>query len=97
MGGRMLAVRVTVSSSAAAVDDEAVGEIVRRDCDGHAIAGNHFDVEPPEASTDASEEGVSLITLDTKVSAGQRFDHLALNLNEIVSCHSIPFRRLPMR
>jgi hypothetical protein len=78
---------------AAAVDDEAVGEVVRRHRDGHAITRHDFDVEPAQPATDASKEGVSLIALDAEVTARESFHHATLNLNEIVSCHSMPFRR----
>jgi hypothetical protein len=36
---------------------------------------------------------VSLIALDAEVSTREGLHHATLNLNEIVSCHSIPFRR----
>ena len=40
---------------------------------------------------------MALVALYSEMTAGKGFHHLTLNLNEIVSCHSIPFRRLPMR
>jgi hypothetical protein len=30
---------------------------------------------------------MSLVALHPEMASGERFDHLALNLNEIVSCH----------
>src|SRR5262249_15449935 len=80
---------------AAAVDDEAVCEVVRRDGDRHAITGNHFDEEPTEPPTNSGEKRVALIALHAEVPAGERLHDFALNLNEIVSCHSRPFRRIP--
>lgn len=35
---------------------------------------------------------MALVTLNAKVTAGQCFYDFALNLNEIVSCHLVPFR-----
>lgn len=40
---------------------------------------------------------MSLVTLHAKMSAREGFDHTSLNLNEIVSCHSEPFRHFPDR
>ena len=37
---------------------------------------------------------MALVTLNAKVTAGQCFYDFALNLNEIVSCHLVPFRPL---
>lgn len=37
-----------------------------------------------------------LVSLDTEMTTGQSFHDFALNLNEIVSCHSVPFRRCPV-
>jgi hypothetical protein len=54
-------------------------------------------VEPPKAPADAGEKRVALVTLHPKMSPGESFNHASLNLDEIVSCHSEPFRRLPQR
>jgi hypothetical protein len=40
---------------------------------------------------------VSLIALDAEVPACERLYDASLNLNEIVSCHSSPFRRILAR
>ncbi len=76
---------------AAAVDDEAVREIVRRNGDRHAITGNDLDVKTTQPPADASEERVALIALHAEVTTRERFHHFSLNLDEIVSCHSMPF------
>jgi hypothetical protein len=81
---------------AAAVDDEPVGEVVWRDSDRYPIARYDFDVKPSQATTNASEKGVPLVALNAKMATGQGFNHLTLNLNEIVSCHSKPFCRVPL-
>src|SRR6185295_9783714 len=78
--------------STAAVDDETVREIVRRDGDGHTVAGYDLDVEPAKPATDASQKRVPLISLHSKMAAGERFDHPPLDLNQIISCHEAPFR-----
>lgn len=44
-------------------------------------------------AADASEERVPLIALDAEVTARESLHYATLNLDEIVSCHSIPFRR----
>ena len=73
---------------AAAVDDEAVREIVRRNSDRHAITRDDLDVEPAKAAADPSEERVALVALDPEMPTSERLDYLTLNLNQIVSCHS---------
>ncbi len=80
--------------SAATVYDESVGQIIRRHGDGDAVTGNDFDVEPTKPPAYASEKCVALVALHAEVPTGQCLDHLALDLDEIVSCHSIPFCRL---
>ena len=71
--------------------DDAADRIVGRDSHGHTIARDHLDVEPAQAAADARQELVTLITLNTEVTAGECLDHLALNLDEIVSCHAKTF------
>lgn len=75
--------------SAAAVDDEAVRQVVGGNRDRDAISGNHFDVKATQPATDTGEERVALVALDAKVSTRERFNHFALNLDQIVSCHSM--------
>lgn len=89
--------RVPARVLAAAVDDESVGQIVGGNGNGNAVAGNHFDVETPKTSADAGEKRVALVALHPKVPASESFHHASLNLDEIVSCHSEPFRRLPQQ
>ena len=60
--------------------------IVRRDRDGHTIAGNHADVVAPHASADLGQELHAVVALHAVVSAGEGFDDGALDLNEIVAC-----------
>jgi hypothetical protein len=72
-----------------------VGQIVRRDGDRHAITGDDLDVEASEAPTDAGEERMTLVTLHAEVTAREGLYYFALNLNEIVSCHSKPFCLVP--
>lgn len=79
---------------AAAVHDEAVGEIVRRYGDRYAIAGNDFDMEASESSADARKKRVPLVALYAEVPASESLYHFSLNLNEIVACHSTPFCRV---
>jgi hypothetical protein len=38
---------------------------------------------------------MALITLHPEVPTSEGFHYASLNLDEIVSCHSEPFRRLP--
>ena len=54
-------------------------------------------MESPKPAADAGEKRMSLVTLHPKMSAREGFDHAPLNLDEIVSCHSEPFRQFPYR
>ena len=54
-------------------------------------------MEPAQAAADTGQEFVPLIALDSEVTTRECLDHLALNLNEIVSCHATPFRWLPVQ
>ena len=72
-----------------------MGQVVRRDRNRYAITGHDLDVEAAKTAADAGEEGVTLVALDAEMSAGERFHHFALNLDQIVSCHSmtsLPYR-----
>ena len=78
--------------SATAIDDETVREIVRRDSDRHTVTGYDLDVKPAKPAADPGEEGMPLISLNSKMPAGEGLHHSPLDLNQIVSCHEAPFR-----
>ncbi len=67
--------------------DEAVRGVVRRDGDGHAVAGDYLDVKTPEASTDAGGKLAPLLALNAELTAGQGFGDHALELDQIVLRH----------
>jgi len=71
-----------------------VRQVIGRDGDRHPVTWYHLDVEASQASTDTGEERVALVALDSEMTARERLDYASLNLNEIVSCHSKPFRRV---
>ena len=68
-------------------------QVVGRDRDGDPIARDYLDVKAAKPAADAGEERVPLVALDAEVTARKGLHHATLDLNEIVSCHSIPFRR----
>jgi NAD+ synthase (glutamine-hydrolysing) len=72
-------------TSAAAEDDQAVGRIVGRDGDRHAITGNDADVVAAHAAADLGEELHAVVALHAVVSAGERLGDGPLDLDEIVA------------
>ena len=61
-----------------AVDDETAGRIIRRDRNGHSIAKNNSDAKATSTTRKLSQDLVSVLALDAKVSALADVNHFAL-------------------
>ena len=76
-------------ASGVAIDDQTVGWIVRRDGNGHLVARNDLDVVAPHPTADLGGELLSLLRLDAEQPASHDFFDRALDLNQIVSRHTV--------
>src|SRR6186713_1100376 len=74
--------------SLAAVDDEAVREVVRGHCDAHTVARQHADVMASHASRKLSANDRSaLVDLDVVLAATERVLNDAFHLEKIALAH----------
>src|SRR6266545_6300067 len=63
------------------VDDPAAGEVVRRDLDLHAIAGEDLDAEAAHLSRRVAEHLVAFVELHLEHSVREGLDDFALHLD----------------
>jgi hypothetical protein len=69
-----------------AVDDPTSVEVVRRDLDAHAVAGEHADSEAAHLARQVREDGVPVLELDAEHRVGKRFDDLAVERDLLFNC-----------
>src|SRR5436190_12654091 len=77
-----------------AVRDPAAGQVVGRQLDSHAVAGQDPDEVHPKLSGDMRQHFVSVLELDRKHGVGQRLHDRAFNLDRISLRHGrcwVPF------
>jgi len=68
--------------------DSAAGEVVGRELDLDAVAGEDADVVLAHLPGDASEDTVAIVELHPEHRAWERFDDLALDLDLLfLDCH----------
>ncbi len=68
--------------------DAAAGEVVGRELDLDAIAGEDADVVLAHLPGDASEDAVAVVQLDPEHGARERLDDLAFDLDLLfLDCH----------
>ena len=64
--------------------DDAANRIVRRNADGHAIPGNHFDAKAAHSAAELGQDLVARIDLHPIQAAAMNGNHGALNINEVI-------------
>jgi hypothetical protein len=64
--------------------DDAANGVIRRDTDGHPIAGHDFDAESPHPSAQLCENLVPCVALDSIEPPGMDGDDRTLHIYEIV-------------
>src|SRR3954451_633358 len=70
-----------------AIDDAGAIEVVGRQLDAHAVAGQDADAEAAHLARDVPEHRVAVVELDAEHGVGQRLDHLALELDLLLLGH----------
>src|SRR4051794_27117072 len=75
------------SSSPMAVHDARAIEVVGRQLDPHAIAGEDPDAEAAHLAGDVPEDRVPVVELDAEHGVGQGLHHLALELDLLLLGH----------
>src|SRR6478736_4585481 len=74
--------------SAVAVDDPCAVEVVRGQLAAHAVAGQDADPKAPHLSGYMSEHDVVVVELHAEHRVRQGLDHLALEFDLVLLCHS---------
>src|SRR5271155_415979 len=69
------------------ISDSAAGQIIRRQLDGHFVAGKYLDVVHAHLARDVREHLVSIVEGDAEHRVRQRFLHAALYFNGIAFRH----------
>src|SRR5262245_34579816 len=69
------------------ISDSTSGEIVRRQLDLHAVAGQDADEVHPHLAADVREYLVPVLELDPKHRVGQRLDDHSLDLDRVFFRH----------
>src|SRR5579859_2472653 len=69
------------------VGDPTAGEVVRRELDPDAVAGQDSDEVHPELAADVSEDTVPVLQLDGEHRVRERFDDRPLNLDRVSLRH----------
>jgi hypothetical protein len=97
----VLCALIDVSGLLEAVGDPAASEVVGRELDSDAVAGQDPDEIHPELSADMSENAVTVFKLDCEHRVGKRLDYRSLDFDRITLGHRLrwfPFsRRVPAR
>jgi hypothetical protein len=89
--GQKLALPLSGSAtdqSLAAVHDEPVAQVVRRDSDAHAIPGEHANVMPPHPTAElCANDGTTLVNLDVVLPTTESVLYDAFHFEKITFTH----------
>src|SRR6266478_9068075 len=83
-GSSIVSVRVISLES---VGDPAAGQVVRRQLDSDAVAGQDADEIHPKLAADVGEHPVAVLQLDREHRVGERFDDRSFHLDRISLRH----------
>ena len=75
---------------AGAERDDSANWVVRRDADGHPVAGDHFDAKASHSTAQLGEHFVALVALHAIQSAAVNSHDGALHVNQIVLTQLLP-------
>ena len=64
--------------------DASLGQVINRNLDGYAIAGQNFNIVHTKLSGNMSCYHMSIGKLDLEASVGQRLNHYAFKLDDII-------------
>lgn len=70
------------------VSDAALGQVVRRHFQGHAVAGKHSDAIAPQLSGQEGQNSAILIELNAKQSARKLLNNGTTDFDTIFFAHS---------
>src|SRR5436190_9444354 len=73
-----------------AVGDPAAGQVVGRELDPDAVAGQDPDEVHPELAADVGQDAVTVLQLDGEHRVGQRLDHRTFHFDRISLGHRLP-------
>src|SRR5713101_3431909 len=75
-----------------AVGDAPLGQIVRRELQGDAVAGQYADAIPAQFARQVGEHCSFLIELNAEKAAGKFFDYGSCDFNAVFFAHCPPTR-----
>ena len=82
-----------------AVGDAPLGQVVRGEFHGDAVAGQYADAIPAQFARQVREHGAVLIELNAEKTAGKFFDYGSCDFNAVFFAHCPPTEiiTIPMR